>query len=71
MGQSQDCELRGLAERGRTRQLNGVRGMDALGASISWLRDGAPGAKLPVWVSSRLYLQPGGRGQLGDAENIR
>ncbi len=44
LGQSQDCELRGLGARGRTRQLNGnTERMGALGASIFPLNTGVPG----------------------------
>ena len=61
LGQSQGCELCGLAERSRTRQLNGVpKGMGALGASIFWFN----GAKQQV-QRGRIA------GQLGDAEKIR
>lgn len=61
LGQSQGCELCGLAERSRTRQLNGVpTGMGALGASIFWFNR-AEAAGSARWIA----------GQLGDAEKIR
>ncbi len=44
-----------------------VRGMDALGASISWLTIREAGGN----ACSRLFLNPARGGQLGDAEKIR
>jgi hypothetical protein len=64
LGQSQDCELRGLAERNRTRQLNGGPGNGRVGG-VHFVVKGQ------VECPGRLSFQMVRSGQLGDAEKIR
>jgi hypothetical protein len=67
LGQSQDCELRGLAERNRTRQLNGDPGNGRVGG-VHFVVKGKGD-----WWNARggLPFHMVHSGQLGDAEKIR